>query len=124
VQYSLGRRKKAYAHRLVAAAFITQQDARQCTVNHKDANKRNNYVGNLEWATHKEQNTHARHMNLIPDLSRFDNTLKLCLQTLCDKYSQKRLSDLFGMSQQTISDWGRGKYVRREKSSKNPPAGD
>lgn len=45
-------------HRLVARAFLPNQN--NCaTVNHKDGNKRNNNVSNLEWATYSENNIHA-----------------------------------------------------------------
>lgn len=52
-----GIRKNYTIHRLVALAFIPNPENKQ-TVNHKDGNKRNNNVSNLEWATHKEQKTH------------------------------------------------------------------
>lgn len=45
-------------HRLVANAFIDNPDNKS-TVNHKDGNKLNNYVGNLEWATRHEQTQHS-----------------------------------------------------------------
>ena len=47
------------AHRLVALAFIPNID-NKLTVNHKDHNKLNNNVDNLEWSTHSEQNFHKR----------------------------------------------------------------
>ena len=50
-------------HQVVAQAFLGAAEYRQ-TVNHKDGNKTNNRVENLEWATYKENNSHARNTGL------------------------------------------------------------
>lgn len=45
-------------HRMVAETFIPNPDNKR-TVNHKDGNKRNNHISNLEWNTLSENVTHA-----------------------------------------------------------------
>lgn len=48
----------ARVHRLVAEAFLPMVEGKN-TVNHKDGNKLNNCVENLEWADRHEQMIHA-----------------------------------------------------------------
>jgi len=50
--------KKSYLlHRLVALTFLENPDSKEM-VNHKDGNKLNNSLDNLEWATCSENNLH------------------------------------------------------------------
>jgi hypothetical protein len=53
-----GKRKKYPIHRLVATYFIENPQSKPC-VNHKDGNKLNNSVSNLEWVTYSENEKHS-----------------------------------------------------------------
>lgn len=46
--------KHYFIHRLVAEAYLPEPLAGQTQINHKDENKQNNNVDNLEWVTPKE----------------------------------------------------------------------
>ena len=56
--YKDKKRKDISIHRLVADAFLPKIDGKDW-VNHKDGNKKNNCVQNLEWCTPKENVRHA-----------------------------------------------------------------
>lgn len=56
-----GKMKQFILHRLVAIAFISNLENKE-QVNHKDGNKQNNFVHNLEWVTRKENELHKRNV--------------------------------------------------------------
>lgn len=55
---SYGRRKNTSVHRLMCLTFLPNPE-KKAHVNHKDGNKLNNQLSNLEWATEKENSQHA-----------------------------------------------------------------
>lgn len=66
--------KEFYVHRIVALAFLPYNDEAKTEINHKNGDKRNNFVGtlengysdgNLEWCTHLENTKHASTHGLI-----------------------------------------------------------
>ncbi len=57
----LSKNNKSYKFsiaRLVAKTFIPNPENKPC-VNHKDTNRLNNNINNLEWVTHSENTQHA-----------------------------------------------------------------
>ena len=58
-----------YAHRLVAEHFLENPNSLPI-VNHKDGNKLNNQLSNLEWVSYSENTKHAHDNNLIKQVSK------------------------------------------------------
>lgn len=86
-------------HRLVAIAFIPNIK-NLATVNHKDLDKLNNNISNLEWATFAENTEHAKRLGAMQDLQ------------WGSKNSSSKLTeeDVFRMREM----WKSGKYLKKE----------
>ena len=77
-----GKRKNHYVHRLVAEAFVPNPDGLD-EVNHKDFNKANNTVDNLEWVN-RSGNVHYSQKNMEKPRDRSKQT------TTGEKYITKK----------------------------------
>lgn len=62
--HSKGKGKNFKVHRLVAMMFLENENNLPY-VNHKDGNKKNNNVDNLEWCTPRQNNLHAVENGLV-----------------------------------------------------------
>ena len=70
-----GKYKQEYVHRIVALAFIPNPDKKP-QVNHKDEDKQNNYIENLEWVTCKENNNYGTHTERVQATMRANGVFK------------------------------------------------
>lgn len=101
-------KKRMYKnHRLVAQAFILNPENKPC-VNHRDGKKLNNHVGNLEWATYKEDRIHAVEMGLLPRGEKHSNSklneFQVRVIRKCDDLTLIELGKIFNMSSAGIHD--------------------
>lgn len=103
-------------HRLVAKTFIPNPDNLP-QVNHKDGNKNNNSVSNLEWCDNSTNVKHAFDNGLIDkekirknqtgetnSAAKITEKCALAIHDMKDQFSRRELADFFGVSTGTIND--------------------
>lgn len=61
-----GKASKMYLHKAIAEAWIPNENPLRIEVNHKDGNKKNYSLDNLEWVTLSENQRHAIDTGLKP----------------------------------------------------------
>ncbi len=106
----IGIKNKRYkVHILVALAFIPNPDKKPI-VNHKDGNKLNNHVNNLEWATHSENAQHA-----------MDNNLNSTSKKIKITYLDNNKTEIYNNKKHIYTTLDIGKNTLRKYMSLNQP---
>ena len=106
-------------HRLVLEAYQPRKDSLQLQVNHKDGDKHNNCLDNLEWCTGLENISHAYRNNLA-NKAKGENAgcvklteqqvLEICELIQSGTDSLTAIGQKYGVSKYCISD------IKRKKS--------
>lgn len=103
-----GKNKHIKTHRAVALMFIENPYKYQ-QVNHKDGNKLNNHVSNLEWSTPKQNTQHAINTGLRK--TKCDEFKILSLKTfMINGCTDKELASLFGLKRHYCNSLRNGHY--------------
>jgi len=122
-----GNRKKCMIHRLMAFAFIPNPDSKP-EINHKNGNKHDNRLENLEWVTASENRQHsfANGLQLIQrgekcrwaKLTDAD-VIKIKALLRSGSLTQKKIGEMFGVSRSCIlnikigKDW---KHIKQQNT--------
>lgn len=73
------KKKWMRVHRLVSMAFIPNPENKPF-INHKDANRKNNNVQNLEWCTHAENMNHCLFVSENRNIRTTYDTVVYCIK--------------------------------------------
>lgn len=105
-----GKVKHYHIHKLVALCFINNPNKKPC-INHKDGNKKNNKVENLEWCTISENTQHAYNNGHLVGprgsrnhFSKINEDDVILIRSMLQYATPKKVSYYLGISYTIVSD--------------------
>lgn len=104
------KRHRYSVHRLLLENFAPFPGMEKYQVNHKDGNKQNNKIDNLEWATPSENVKHAFNIGLKTQRGEKNNQSKLTEDQVLEiiellltkKYTYKEIGNRYNVNDETI----------------------
>lgn len=101
--------KSVYIHRLVAEAYLGKQSDNHTEVNHKNLDKQDNRIENLEWVTPDENRNHAKAVygnetnNFIKNLLKNERLVNVGIKVYKMTHMKKDVSDIWGCHTKIVS---------------------
>ena len=115
-----GKPKNRFIHRLVLGVYSNLENKENYTVNHKDGNKENNSLENLEWMTIEENNSHALENKLKGKTGETNPNAKLTIKdveeilTLLNSKSGSEIARMYNVSPGTIGNIKHRRTFKKE----------
>lgn len=97
------KRKSFLVHLLVLEYFGKPKPSPLHETNHKDGNKINNHISNLEWCTPSENQIHSVENGLKRRKLNKKKIILIKKLYESERYTQNELGELFGVSRSTIN---------------------
>ncbi len=97
--------KTYYIHQLVAKTFLRESYFEGAQINHKDGNKENNTIDNLEWCTQSQNIKHAYDTGLMT-VKKLNNKIKLSrsiAEAIRNEYKSNNISIRYLSSKYNVS---------------------
>lgn len=109
-----GKQKTENIHRLVALAFLPNPDNLPC-VNHKDENKQNNHIDNLEWCSYAYNNSYGTRTARAAETKKYKITVYDKEDNVVGYYDGSvAAAQALGVSKTTISNWANGRTKSKD----------
>jgi hypothetical protein len=111
--YKNKKETKLLVHRLVALTYLDNLNEYKY-VNHKDGNKKNNHISNLEWVTSSENQKHAYKNGLkIASRKTINNKIVLNIESGIYYNSVKEASLVYGLNKSHLAQMLRGQISNK-----------
>lgn len=101
-----------YPCHITVASLLIPNKTKAPVVNHKNGNKQDYSVDNLEWVTQRENVLHAQRNDLIPKTTKSTKVKKIC-EMIRDGYSNQEISKRIGVTGAVVCNIRHGRRHRQ-----------